>query len=47
MARFWASQGMQQGEWSRTAVNRVKNAASLHGREKLVAALHRMGFLLR
>ena len=47
MARFWDSQGMRQAEWARTAVNRVKTPASLHGREKLVEALHRLGFALR
>lgn len=47
MERFWASQGMQQPAWSRTVVNRVKTPASLHGRERLVEALHRLGFGLR
>jgi nitroreductase len=47
MARFWAAQGMQQPLWSRTVVNRVKTPASLHGRERLVEALQRLGFGLR
>jgi nitroreductase len=47
LARFWAGQGMQQPEWSRTVVNRVLTPASLHGRERLVEALHRLGFGLR
>ena len=47
MARFWAGQGMQQANWTRTVVDRVKSAASLHGRERLVEALHNLGFGLR
>jgi len=47
MAQFWSSQGMPQAQWSRTAVNRVKTPASLHGRERLVEALHHLGFGLR
>ncbi|MEN9704713.1 MAG: hypothetical protein RLZZ393_592 [Pseudomonadota bacterium] len=47
LARFWAGQGMSPPEWTRTAVNRVKTAASLHGREHLVEALRQLGFGLR
>jgi len=47
LGRFWDSQGMQQPQWSQMAVNRVKTPASLHGRERLVEALRRLGFGLR
>jgi nitroreductase len=47
LAEFWKGQGMAPPDWTRTAVSRVKAPESLHGREKLVEALQRMGFGLR
>lgn len=47
LAEFWAGEGMSPPAWTRTIVSRVKSAASLHGRERLVDALHNLGFLLR
>ena len=47
LGRFWDSQGMQQPRWSQMAVNRVKTPASLHGRDRLVEALRKLGFGLR
>ena len=47
MADFYASQGMPQSRWSRHSVNRVLNAGSLHGRERLVEVLRGLGFALR
>jgi nitroreductase len=47
LAQFWAGQGMSPPAWTRTAVNRVKTPESLHGRERLVEALHNLGFPLR
>ena len=47
MGEFYAAQKMPQSSWSQTAVKRVLEPASLHGREHLVDALHRLGFVLR
>jgi len=47
MAEFWAQEGMKPPAWTRTIVNRVKTPEALHGRERLVEALHHLGFLLR
>ncbi len=47
LAKFWAGEGMNPPAWTRTIVSRVKTPAALHGRERLVEALHNLGFLLR
>jgi nitroreductase len=47
MGEFYASQGLPQSEWSQHSVKRVLTPTALHGREDLVSALHRLGFILR
>lgn len=47
MAGFNASQRKPAAPWSETVADRLREPASLHGREHLVAALHRLGFVLR
>jgi nitroreductase len=47
MAGFYAEQGMKQSSWRETSVNRVRDAAALHGREHLAERLRQLGFALR
>ena len=44
---FYRREGMKANGWSEQVVNRLQNAASLHGRKHLVDQLTRMGFGLR
>ena len=48
MSAFYASQGMKvRGTWSNHSAKRVRDAAALSGRDRLVEALHRRGFELK
>jgi hypothetical protein len=47
MQAFYQQQGMKQSSWLRACVARMRDAAALHGREHLAAALQRLGFPLR
>lgn len=48
MAAFYASQGMKvRGTWSNHSAKRVRDAAALSGRDRLVAALNQLGFPLK
>jgi hypothetical protein len=49
MTRFYLEQGMSvpNGGCSRHSAERVKSAAALNGRDRLVAALQGLGFWLR
>ena len=47
MAGFYASQGLPQPDWSSHSVARVSSAESLHGRDRLAAALRQLGFRLK
>ena len=47
MGEFYAGQGLPQPDWSRHVAARLQSAASLHGREHLVAILNERGFRLR
>jgi nitroreductase len=47
MAQFYAGQGMQQADWTRTVAQRVRSAESLNGRDRLAQALHNLGFKIR
>ena len=48
MSAFYASQGMKvRGSWSNHSAKRVRDAASLSGRDRLVEALRALGFGLR
>lgn len=47
LSAFYQREGMKANDWSEQVVNRLHNAASLHGREQLVDQLTRMGFGLR
>jgi len=47
LRRFQKSQGMTEVDWTRFAVERVKDAAALRGRDRLGAILARLGFPLR
>jgi nitroreductase len=44
---FQREQGMSEIDWTRQATNRVKTAASLHGRDRIREALGNLGFQLR
>ncbi|MBV9862162.1 MAG: NADPH-dependent oxidoreductase [Alphaproteobacteria bacterium] len=44
---FQREQGMRETDWTLQSVNRVKTAASLHGRDRMRAALATLGFQLR
>lgn len=44
MARFYASQGLRQPDWTSHSANRVRTAQSLNGRDRLAEALHNLGF---
>ena len=47
MAAFSARNDMTQDTWSRRVIGRMGKIAALGGRDKLVAALHTMGFPLQ
>ena len=48
MAAFYAAQGMKvRGTWSNHSAKRIRDAASLTGRDRLAEALHSLGFPLR
>jgi len=48
MSAFYASQGKKvHGTWSNHSAKRVRDAAALSGRDRLVEALHRRGFELK
>jgi nitroreductase len=48
MAAFYLAQGMNvKGKWSRHTAKRVRDAAALTGRDRLVEALHALGFELK
>ncbi len=47
MAAFSARNEMTQDTWTRRVIGRMGKVAALSGRDKLVAALHAMGFPLR
>jgi nitroreductase len=47
MAGFYSGQGMPASVWSEHSVRRVATPEALHGRERLVAVLKRLGFGLR
>lgn len=48
MTAFYASQGMKvRGTWSNHSAKRVRDAAALSGRDRLVDALHQLGFALK
>jgi nitroreductase len=48
MSRFYASQGMKvHGSWSDHSAKRVRDAAALTGRDRLVEALNALGFPLK
>ena len=48
MAAFYAAQGMKvRGTWSNHSAKRIRDAASLTGRDRLAEALRNLGFPLR
>jgi len=47
MTRFYAEQRMNQPSWTQHSVDRVRNAQSLKGRDRLRETLQKMGFPLR
>lgn len=48
MSAFYASQGMKvRGTWSNHSAKRIRDAGALSGRDRLVEALHRLGFPLK
>lgn len=47
LSSFRAEQGMTEVPWSRQTVERLRTAASLHGRHELAATLRAMGFALK
>jgi hypothetical protein len=44
---FQREQGMTEIDWTQQATDRVKTAASLHGRDRMREALANLGFRLR
>jgi nitroreductase len=44
---FQSEQGMKILDWTEQATNRVKDAAALHGRDRLREALNTLGFAIR
>ena len=44
---FQREQAMTETDWTQQATNRVKTAASLHGRDRMFEALRNLGFALR
>ena len=47
MAAFSARNDMTQDTWTRRVIGRMGKVAALGGRDRLVAALHAMGFQLK
>lgn len=47
LVKFQREQGMKQVPWTELATNRVKTAASLHGRDRIRSALETLGFPVR
>lgn len=47
LVEFQREQGMKEIPWTELATNRVKTAASLHGRDRMRAALNALGFPVR
>ena len=47
LAAFYAAQGMNPADWSSVAARRVRSASALTGRDRLVEALHNLGFKIR
>ncbi|WP_343712376.1 NADPH-dependent oxidoreductase [Inquilinus sp.] len=45
--RFWRGQGRDTPPWTRQVVNRLRDRAALHGRDRIREALNRLGFPLR
>jgi nitroreductase len=45
--RFWRGQGRDNPRWTRQVVNRLRDRAALHGRDRIRDALGRLGFPLR
>ena len=45
--KFQREQAMTETDWTQQATNRVKTAASLHGRDRMCEALRNLGFALR
>lgn len=46
MHDFQAEQGLPRKDWTRLTAARIRDAAALHGRDKLAEALHTLGFRL-
>lgn len=44
---YMREQGMQEQDWTLQAINRLKDVAALHGRDRMRAALLNLGFELR
>jgi nitroreductase len=47
LVEFQREQGMKEVPWTELATNRVKTAASLHGRDRIRSALETLGFPVR
>lgn len=47
LGAFYQREGMTAAGWSEQVISRLRSVSSLHGREKLVEELSRMGFGLR
>lgn len=47
MTRFRTEQGLSAQDWSTSVIGRVRDAAALHGRDRLRTELVRRGFELR
>jgi nitroreductase len=45
--RFWRGQGRDTPPWTRQVVNRLRDRAALHGRDRIRESLNRLGFPLR
>lgn len=47
LGAFYEREGMNASGWSEQVINRLRSASALHGRERLVEKLRRLGFGLR
>ncbi|MFC3606780.1 NADPH-dependent oxidoreductase [Stutzerimonas tarimensis] len=47
LGAFYQREGLKASGWSEQVINRLRSVSNLHGREKLVEELKRMGFGLR
>lgn len=47
LGAFYQREGMKASGWSEQVVNRLSSVSNLHGRERLVEQMLRMGFGLR